>query len=82
MAVIHDVMPAFELFQPVDGGRHPEHCSERYGERGLGAGRRDGQPGASSSDRIKRPEVVVDLSRIPELSGVRFGWLTASRSAP
>ena len=69
MAVIHDVMPAFELFQPVtieDALR----LLARYEARAwVLAGGLDSFDWFS--DRIKRPEVVVDLSQIKELSGVR-----------
>ena len=69
MAVIHDVIPAFELFQPttVDDalallGRHGEKTWVLAG-------------GLDSfdwfKDRIKRPDVVIDLSQIKELRGVR-----------
>ena len=69
MAVIHDVIPAFELFQPttVDDAlallaRHGEKAWVRAG-------------GLDSfdwfKDRIKRPAVVIDLSQIKELRGVR-----------
>ena len=69
MAVIHDVMPAFELFQPVtieDALR----LLARYEARAwVLAGGLDSFDWFA--DRIKRPEVVVDLSQIKELSGVR-----------
>src|ERR1019366_3335506 len=69
MAVIHDVMPAFELFQPMtieDALR----LLARYGAQAwVLAGGLDSFDWFS--DRIKRPEVVVDLSQIKELSGVR-----------
>ncbi|PYU21990.1 MAG: xanthine dehydrogenase family protein subunit M [Acidobacteria bacterium] len=69
MAVIHDVMPAFELFQPptVDDA-----------VRLLGQYREDAWVMAGGldtfdwlKDRIKRPKVVVDLSQVRELSGIR-----------
>ena len=69
MAVIHDVMPAFELFQPatVDDAL-----------RLLGRYREDAWVMAGGldtfdwlKDRIKRPKVVVDLSQVKELSGIR-----------
>ena len=69
MAVIHDVMPAFELFQPgtIDDAM-----------RLLGQYREDAWVMAGGldtfdwlKDRIKRPKVVVDLSQVKELSGIR-----------
>ena len=69
MAVIRDVMPAFELFQPatVDDAMT---LLARYGEKAwVLAGGLDSFDWLK--DRIKRPEVVVDLSQIKELTGVR-----------
>ncbi len=69
MAVIHDVMPAFELFQPVTI-EDALTLLARYGAQAwVLAGGLDSFDWFS--DRIKRPEVVVDLSQIKELSGVR-----------
>jgi xanthine dehydrogenase YagS FAD-binding subunit len=69
MAVIHDVMPAFELFQPtsvVDALA----LLDRYGsEAWVMAGGLDSFDWLK--DRIKRPKVVVDLSQVKELRGVR-----------
>src|ERR1700692_4206606 len=69
MAVIHDVIPAFELFQPtsVDDALA---LQARHGAKAWVL------PGALDSfdwfkDRIKRPEVVIDLSQVRELRGVR-----------
>lgn len=69
MAVIRDVMPAFELFQPVT---IPDALGllARYGAKAwVLAGGLDSFEWFA--DRIKRPDVVVDLSQIKELSGVR-----------
>jgi xanthine dehydrogenase YagS FAD-binding subunit len=69
MAVIRDVMPAFELLQPttLDG------ALELFDRHGAGAWVLAG--GLDSfdwlKDRIKRPSAVIDLSGIPELRGVR-----------
>ena len=69
MAVIRDVMPAFELFQPMTI-EDALGLLARYGAQAwVLAGGLDSFDWFS--DRIKRPEVVVDLSRIKELSGVR-----------
>jgi xanthine dehydrogenase YagS FAD-binding subunit len=69
MAIIRDIMPAFELFQPATT------------EDALGLLAKHGQaawPMAGGldtfdwlKDRIKRPSVVVDLSQIKELTGIR-----------
>jgi xanthine dehydrogenase YagS FAD-binding subunit len=69
MAVIHDVIPAFELFQPmtVDDALV---LQSRYGAKAwVLAGGLDSFDWFK--DRIKRPEVVIDLSQIKELRGVR-----------
>jgi xanthine dehydrogenase YagS FAD-binding subunit len=69
MAVIRDVIPAFELFQPtsVDDA---QALQSRYGGKGwVLAGGLDSFDWFK--DRIKRPEVVVDLSQVKELRGVR-----------
>src|SRR5436309_1649816 len=69
MSVIHDVMPAFELFQPLSVadvlGLLHRHKTEAW----LLAGGLDSFDWLK--DRIKRPKVVVDLSRVKELAGVR-----------
>ena len=69
MAVIRDVMPAFELFQPssiVDAQRLLEQYRE---DAWVMAGGLDSFDWLK--DRIKRPKVLVDLSGIAELKGVR-----------
>ena len=69
MAVIRDVMPAFELFQPAS----IDAALELLGRHGSSAWVLAG--GLDSfdwlKDRIKRPSVVVDLSAIAELKGIR-----------
>ena len=69
MAVIRDVMPAFELFQPatIDDALNllDKHGSEAW----VMAGGLDSFDWLK--DRIKRPSVVVDLSQIKELTGVK-----------
>jgi xanthine dehydrogenase YagS FAD-binding subunit len=69
MAIIRDIMPAFELFQPANTDDAVALLS-KYGK--------DAWPMAGGldtfdwlKDRIKRPKVVVDLSQIKELSGIR-----------
>jgi xanthine dehydrogenase YagS FAD-binding subunit len=69
MAVIHDVIPAFELFQPtsVDDALA---LQTRHGAKAwVLAGGLDSFDWFK--DRIKRPEVVIDLSQVKELRGVR-----------
>lgn len=69
MAVIRDVMPAFELFQPatIDDalGLLDKHGSDAW----VMAGGLDSFDWLK--DRIKKPSVVVDLSQIKELSGIK-----------
>ena len=69
MAVIRDVMPAFELVQPssiVDA----QKILAQQGEDGwVLAGGLDSFDWLK--DRIKKPKVVVDLSGVAELKGVR-----------
>src|SRR5271169_6034216 len=69
MAVIRDIMPAFELFQPatIDDALV---LLDRYGLDALVmAGGLDSFDWLK--DRIKKPSVVVDLSQIKELVGIR-----------
>ena len=69
MAVIRDVMPAFELYQPAS----IDAALELLGRHGSSAWVLAG--GLDSfdwlKDRIKRPSVVVDLRAIAELTGIR-----------
>ncbi len=69
MAVIRDVIPAFELFQPatIDDALA---LQARYGARAwVLAGGLDSFDWFK--DRIKRPEFVIDLSQVKDLRGVR-----------
>src|SRR5215470_3972883 len=69
MAVIRDVMPAFELFQPA---RVEDALAllERYGSGAwVLAGGMDSFDWMK--DRIKRPSVVVELSQVGELRGIK-----------
>ncbi len=69
MAVIRDVMPAFELVQPGSVA-DAQALLQRYGADGwVMAGGLDSFDWLK--DRIKRPKVVVDISGIEELKGVR-----------
>jgi len=68
MAVIRDVMPAFELFQPTTVDE-TLGLLERYGaDAWVMAGGLDTFDWLK--DRIKRPSVVVDLSQMTELRGI------------
>jgi xanthine dehydrogenase YagS FAD-binding subunit len=69
MAVIRDVMPAFELVQP-NSITDAQMVLEQQGDNGwVLAGGLDSFDWLK--DRIKKPKVVVDLSGIGELKGVR-----------
>ena len=69
MAVIHDVMPAFELFQPTSVDDALALLDRYSSEAWVMAGGLDSFDWLK--DRIKRPKVVVDLSQVKELRGVR-----------
>jgi xanthine dehydrogenase YagS FAD-binding subunit len=69
MAVIHDVIPAFELFQPESTG-DVVTLLNRYGsDAWIMAGGMDSFDWLK--DRIKRPSVVIDLSRVQDLRGIK-----------
>jgi xanthine dehydrogenase YagS FAD-binding subunit len=69
MAVIHDVMPAFELFQPASIS-DVVSLLDRYGAGALVmAGGMDSFDWLK--DRIKRPSVVIDLSQVESLRGIK-----------
>ena len=69
MAVIRDVMPAFELLQPNSLTEAQNLLEQRAGDTWVLAG------GLYSfdwlKDRIKKPKAVMDLSGIQELKGIR-----------
>jgi xanthine dehydrogenase YagS FAD-binding subunit len=69
MAVIRDVMPAFELFQPASIPDAQALLNRYGGEAWVLAGGLDSFDWLK--DRIKRPAAVVDLSGIAELKGIR-----------
>src|ERR1022692_5045095 len=69
MAVIRDVMPAFELFQPASTDDAVALLAEYGSDAWVMAGGLDSFDWLK--DRIKRPKVVVDLSGIAELKGIR-----------
>src|SRR5271154_2023890 len=69
MAIIRDVMPAFELFQPSSVA-DAQNLLDQYGpDAWVLAGGLDSFDWLK--DRIKKPKAVVDLSGIEELKGVR-----------
>jgi xanthine dehydrogenase YagS FAD-binding subunit len=69
MAVIHDVMPAFELFQPATIG-DAVTLLNRYGsDAWIMAGGMDSFDWLK--DRIKRPKVVIDLSQVESLRSIK-----------
>ena len=69
MAVIRDVMPAFELFQPASIA-DALSLLDRYGsDAWVFAGGLDSLDWLK--DRIKRPRYVVDLGAVGELKGIR-----------
>jgi len=69
MAVIRDVMPAFELFQPATTDDAMRLVAQYREDAWVMAGGLDTFDWLK--DRIKRPKVVVDLSQVKELSGIR-----------
>ena len=69
MAVIHDVMAVFELYQPtsVDDARK---LLEKHGaDAWVLAGGLDSMDWLK--DRLKKPKAVIDLSQIGELRGIK-----------
>jgi xanthine dehydrogenase YagS FAD-binding subunit len=69
MAVIRDVMPAFELIQPTSIADAQKVLQDYQADAWIMAGGLDSFDWLK--DRIKRPKVLVDLSGIAELKGVR-----------
>ena len=69
MPVVRDVMPAFELFQPASVDEALALLREHRGRAWVLAGGLDSFDWLK--DRIKRPGVVVDLSGVQELRGIR-----------
>src|SRR6478735_4351430 len=69
MAVIRDMMPAFELFQPATIDE-PVNMLDRHGSSAwVMAGGLDTFDWLK--DRTKRPAGVVDLSQVAELRGIK-----------
>jgi len=69
MAVIHDVLPAFELFQPSSIDAAVQLADKHRDDYWVLAGGLDSMDWLK--DRLRKPRYVIDLSRIPELVGVR-----------
>ena len=69
MAVIRDVMPAFQLLQPNSIADAQKLLEQHGSDAWVLAGGLDSFDWLK--DRIKKPKVVVDLSGIAELRGIR-----------
>lgn len=69
MAVIRDMIPAFELFQPTSVDDTLSLLAEHGDDTWVLAGGLDSFDWFK--DRIKRPKVVVELSGVEELKGIR-----------
>ncbi len=69
MAVIRDMIPAFELFQPTSIDEALSLLDEHGNDSWVLAGGLDSFDWFK--DRIKRPKAVVELGSIDELRGVR-----------
>src|SRR5262249_19302518 len=69
MAVIRDVMPVFELYQPAGVDDAIRLLDGHGAEAGVRAGGLDSMDWLK--DRLKKPKVVVDLTNIAELRGIK-----------
>jgi xanthine dehydrogenase YagS FAD-binding subunit len=69
MATIHDVMPAFELFQPASVDDALSLLERHRKSVWVLAGGLDTFDWLK--DRNKRPQVVIDLSGVKELTGIK-----------
>jgi xanthine dehydrogenase YagS FAD-binding subunit len=69
MAVIRDVMPAFELYQPASIDDALALLDRHGADAWVLAGGLDSFDWLK--DRIKRPAAVIDLSGVAELKGIR-----------
>ena len=69
MAVVRDVMAAFELFQPASVADAQKLLEQHGPDAWVLAGGLDSFDWLK--DRIRKPKVVVDLSGVGELRGVR-----------
>jgi xanthine dehydrogenase YagS FAD-binding subunit len=69
MAVIHDVMPVFELYQPASVDDAIKLLEKHGADALVLAGGLDSMDWLK--DRLKKPKVVVDLGQIAALKGVK-----------
>ncbi|MGO8794095.1 MAG: FAD binding domain-containing protein [Candidatus Sulfotelmatobacter sp.] len=69
MAIIRDVMPAFDLLQPNSIAEARKLLEQHGSDAWILAGGLDSFDWLK--DRIKRPQTVVDLSGVEELKGIR-----------
>lgn len=69
MAIVRDIMPQFELFQPMTLDDAVDLLARYGADAWVLAGGLDSLEWFK--DRIKRPSVVVDLSQVKDLRGVR-----------
>jgi xanthine dehydrogenase YagS FAD-binding subunit len=69
MAVIHDIIPAFELYQPASIDDAIKLLDRNGADALVLAGGLDSMDWLK--DRLKRPKVVVDLGQIAELKGIK-----------
>ena len=69
MAVIRDVMPAFQLFQPTSMADAQKLLEQHGQDAWVMAGGLDSFDWLK--DRIKKPKALVDLSGVEELRGIR-----------
>src|SRR5215471_8753380 len=69
MAIVRDIMPAFELFQPANVNDAVALLDREGRDAWVLAGGLDSFDWLK--DRIKRPKSVVDLSQIKDLAGIR-----------
>ena len=69
MAVIRDVMPVFELFQPASVDDAIKLLDKYGADAWVLAGGLDSMDWLK--DRLKKPKAVVDMTQIKELHGIR-----------
>lgn len=69
MAVIRDVMPSFQLYQPTSVVDAAKLLQQHGEEAWVLAGGMDSFDWLK--DRIKKPKVVIELSGVEELKGIR-----------
>ena len=69
MAVIRDVMPVFELYQPTSVDAAIGLLAAHGADAWVLAGGLDSMDWLK--DRLRKPRVVVDLSNVRELHGIK-----------